>query len=155
MNQELLPIFYPDTTIISTLVCYQKKDDKIYYFVGCEPIFSHYIGEKMEFRYITSSMIDTGQCKQVDIIRVFEVSKSSVKRWSRIYREKGIKGFSGRRSIKRRGHVLTDEKLNEAQQLFNEGKTRTEVADETGILRDTLVKAIYAKRIIEKKKTNI
>jgi transposase len=151
MNQELLPIFHPDTTIINNLVSYQKKDDKIYYFVGCEPIFSHYTDEKMEFKYITSSLIAAGQCKQVDIIRVFEVGKSNVKRWAKIYREKGIEGFSGKRNIKRKGHVLTDEKLNEAQQLFNKGKTRTEVANEIGILRDTLVKAIYAGRVIEKK----
>ncbi|MEA3272428.1 MAG: hypothetical protein U9P90_02065 [Patescibacteria group bacterium] len=157
MNQELLPVFLPDTTIINNLVCYQKKENKIYYFVGCEPIFSHYIDEKMEFRYITSAFIAAGKCKQVDIIRTFGVSKISVKRWAKVYREEGIEGFAGKKGKKRKrcGHVLDDEKLQHAQKLFDEGKTRTDVAKKIGVLRDTLVKAIYAGRIIETKKKNI
>ena len=154
MNQELLPIFLPDTTIINNLVCYQKNENKIYYFVGCEPIFSHYLDEKKEFRYITSALITAGECKQVDIVRTFGVSKISVKRWAKVYREEGIEGFAGKKGKKRKrcGHVLNDEKLQHAQKLLDEGNTRTDVANEIGVLRDTLVKAIYAGRIIEAKK---
>lgn len=154
MSQEILPIFLPDATVINNLICYQKKENKIYYFVGCEPIFSHYLDEKMEFRYITSTLIATGKCKQVDIIRTFGVSKISVKRWAKVYREEGIEGFTRKKgkTRKRRGHVLYEEKLKYAQKLFDEGKTRTDVAKEIGVLRDTLVKAISAGRIIETKK---
>ena len=112
----------------------------------------------MEFRYITSSLITNGECKQVDIIRTFGVSKISVKRWAKIYREEGIDGFTKRKGKKRKrkGNVLTDDKLREVQKLFDEGKIRTDVANEIGVLRDTLVKVIYAGRIIEtKKKENI
>ena len=112
----------------------------------------------MEFRFITSVFIATGKCKQVDIIRTFGVSKISVKRWAKVYRENGIEGFSKKRrnskneNQKRNGAVLNDEKLKQAQNLFDNGKTRTEVANEIGVLRDTLVKAIKADRVIETKK---
>lgn len=154
MSQELFPFFLPDTTIISNLVCYQKDKNRIYYFVGCEPIFSHHIDDKMEFRYITSSLIVNGKCKQVDIIRIFGVSKISVKRWAKVYREEGLDGFTKKKGKKRKrkGKVLTDDKLKQAQKLFDEGKTRTDVANEIGVLRDTLVKAIHAGRVIETKK---
>ena len=154
MNQELLPVFLPDTTIINNLVCYQKDENRIYYFVGCVPIFSHHIDDKMEFKYITSSLVTNGECKQVDIIRTFGVSKIGVKRWAKVYREEGISGFTKKKGEKRKreGSVLTDDKLKQAQKLFDEGETRTDVANEIGVLRDTLVKAIYDGRIIETKK---
>jgi transposase len=158
MQQELLPIFLPDATIINGTLCYQKNENTIHYFVGCEPLFYHHVDEKMEFRFITSAFIVAGKCKQVDIIRTFGVSKISVKRWAKVYREEGIEGFSKKRrnskngKQKRKGGVLNDEKLKQAQNLFDNGKTRTEVANEIGVLRDTLVKAIKADRVIETKK---
>ncbi len=62
------------------------------------------------------------------------------------YREEGPKGFYTPR--KRRGPaVLTPAVLAQAQQLFDGGLETADVADQLGIKRDTLRKAVSAGRL--------
>jgi transposase len=79
-------------------------------------------------------------------VRAFGVTKISLKRAVKRYREEGPKGFYTPR--KRRGPaVLTPVVLTEAQQLLDEGLEPSEVADRLDIKRDTLSKAVRAGRL--------
>ena len=80
----------------------------------------------------TAQLVCQGACQQVDILRTFGVSKNSVHRSVKKYREEGIAGFYGAR--KRRGAtVLRAEVTVQAQQLLNAGRSRHEVAEKLAV----------------------
>jgi hypothetical protein len=96
---------------------------------------------------MTSQLIDAGACRQVDVIRAFGVSKSSVARAIRRYRAEGTDAFLPQRRGRRKGTVLTAEKLAEAQLLLDDGLLCMDVAEEIGVKPDTVRKAIAAGRL--------
>ena len=96
----------------------------------------------------TAQLVCQGACKQVDVIRAFGVSRNSVRRSIERYSQGGVEAFF--RPRKRGGPtVMTPEVLARAQQLLSAGWGRKEVAEELGVKRDTLVKAIRAGRLTE------
>jgi transposase len=120
------------------------------YFVGTFPIGKHAAEEAESFRLITSQLIESGACRQADVIRTFGVSKSSVARAIRRYRQGGPGVFfqAGGRA-RCGGRVLTDELLEAAQRLLDDGWSRGEVAAELAVKYDTLRKAITDGRLRE------
>ena len=93
MPQELFPMFSPDEVMITEFLSYETQNGSIYYFQYGLPIFNHPENDKASFRMFTSQLIVNGNCKQVDIIKAFGVSAISVKRWVKLYRQDGVKGF--------------------------------------------------------------
>ena len=147
MKQLIIPIIPQGATQINNLICVYRNDEKWTYFAGIFPIHSHHPDDLRMFRLITSSLIDAGACRQRDIIRTFGVSKSSVIRSVKKYRQGGSSSFFEKRGSRRGGKVLTDEVLLQAQQLLDTGMVYGEVASEFGIHRDTLRKAIEDGRL--------
>lgn len=136
-------------------LAFSKHDGRITYFNADMPVFAHDVEDIDSFRMITAQFCVNGTTKQIDIIRAFGISKISIKRAVKRYREEGVKGFYAQR--KTRGPaVLTPPVLEQAQQLLDEGWETPEVADRLGIKRDTLSKAVRAGRLRQraKKKTS-
>jgi len=75
----------------------------------------------------TAQLCDQRVCKQTEIIKAFGVSKSSVLRSVHKYREEGIDGFYRPRRT-RGAPVMTPDVIQQAQQLFEEGHSKAEVA---------------------------
>ena len=98
---------------------------------------------------MTCQLIDSGACRQADVIRTFGVTKSSVARAIRRYRAEGIDGFLPQRRGRRGGKVLTPGKLVEAQVLLDEGLPRGEVARMLEIKPNTFGKAVGDGRLRE------
>jgi transposase len=110
------------------------------------PVFVHAEDDVESFRMITAQFCVNGNARQADIVRAFGVTKISLKRAVKRYREEGPKGFYQPR--KRRGPaVLTPEVVEQAQRLLDEGLETPEVADRLDIKRDTLRKAVSAGRL--------
>jgi transposase-like protein len=146
MPQALLPLICEDASRISDLISVVRRDGHWFYFCGTQPVFQHSEGDLRSFRMFTAQLCVQGACKQADIIRGFGVSKSSVLRSVRKYRQEGIQGFY--RTHRTRGApVMTPQVIREAQQLFQEGYSRAEVARELDISYDTLRKAIDQGRL--------
>jgi hypothetical protein len=146
MPQIQLPIFPEGVTHITALLAFSKQDGRVTYFNGSMPVFVHDEEDVASFRMITAQFCVNGNAKQADIVRAFGVTKISLKRAVKRYREEGPKGFYKPR--KRRGPaVLTPAVLAEAQQLLDEGLEPSEVADRLDIKRDTLRKAVGAGRL--------
>ena len=101
------------------------------------------------FRLITSQMIESGTCRQSDIIKTFGVSKSSVIRSVNKLRKDGAEAFFIQRRGRRGGKVLTPKVLERAQSLFDRGYTRGVVSQELNVKYDTLRKAINDGRLSE------
>src|SRR3989339_1947383 len=93
MPQMQLPIFPEGVCHITDQLAVKKEDGRVVYFNGHMPVFTHGEEDIASFRMITSQFYVNGTVEQVDISRIFGVTKGSVKRAVKLYREKGPKGF--------------------------------------------------------------
>ena len=153
MPQQILPLIPHGATQINRLVSVWRDDDRWTYFLATTPIYYHKSNDHQMFRFVTSQLIASGSCRQIDIQRVFGVSKSSVIRSVNKLRSGGSKSFFIQRRGHRGGKVLTAEVLEKAQRLLAQGYTRNETAIELGVKSDTLRKAINDGRLLESSST--
>jgi hypothetical protein len=93
MLQTRLPFFSEDIELINNYIGFQKKNGIVYYFNGAMPVFQHPEKDYASFRLFTSQLVVNGNVKQVEIVRAFNVSAISVKRWVKKYREQGAESF--------------------------------------------------------------
>jgi transposase len=101
------------------------------------------------FRLVTSQLIESGGCRQADIIRTFGISKSSVIRGVKKLREQGPEAFFVKHRARRGGKVFNADVLEQAQRLLDQGYSRSDAAMELGIKYDTFRKAINDGRLVE------
>jgi transposase len=156
MPQMQLPIFPDGVEHINAQLAFEKRNGQVTYFNGSMPVFIHDENDVATFRMITAQFCINGNATQAEIARAFGVTLISVKRAVKRYREKGVAGFY--QEPNRRGPaVLTAEVLETAQALLDEGLETSAVAAQLGVKRDTLAKAIRARRLRKpaKKKTPI
>lgn len=151
MAQMQLPMFPAGLTAITGEIGFQCEAGKVVYFYGHLPVFQHDAEDVQSFRLFTSQLIEQGTVKQGEIVKTFGVPLITVKRYSKLLREKGTKGFFAPRKT-RSAPVLTEAVLRQCQGLLDEGKTVPEISREVNVLADTLHKAIHAGRL--KKKRN-
>jgi len=151
MPQQILPLIPRGATKINSLVSVWRDAESWTYFLGTYPIYSHRKADQRMFRLITSQLVDSGACRQVDVIRTFGVSKSSVIISLNKLRSGGPEAFFVQRRGRRGGKVLTPEVLEKAQRLLDQGYTRSDAAQELGVNCDTFRKAINDGRLIEPK----
>jgi len=148
MTQLLLPLISPGITNINRLVSVFKQDNLWTYFLGNFPIYSHRVNDQRMFRLTISQLIESGACRQTEIIDAFGVSKSSVIRAQNKLRKDGSEAFFiNRQGRNKGGTVLTPEVLDQAQSSLDKGVQKKEIAEELGVKYDTLRKAIYDGRL--------
>lgn len=150
MPQGILPIFPSGNSIINEKISFEKIGNNIVYYNYVSPIFSHALKDKKAFRVISSQLYINGLVSQADISRAFGVSKISIKRYVKLYREEGIDGFYKKRNV-RGAAVLTPLVLDQCQSMLDEGKEVPEIASRLSLKRDTLNKAIKSGKLNKKK----
>lgn len=128
-------------TAISEEIAFQKKDGKVYYFNGCLPVFVHEEDDLRSFRMFTTQLIINGTVSQAEVVRAFHVPSVTVKRYVKLYRQRGTEGFF-QAAPRREGRRLNDEVLKRAQRLLEEGWNIPQMAQELGVLATTLHKAV-------------
>jgi len=146
MPQTAFPFFPTGVTHITPLLAFRKQDGHITYFNGDMPVFVHEEADLDSFRMITAQFCLNGNARQADIVRAFGVTKISLKRAVKRYREGGPRAFY----LPRPGRgpaVLTAPVVAEAQRLFDAGRETAEVAEQLGLKSDTLSKAVRAGRV--------
>lgn len=151
MPQLHLPVFPDGTSDINGVLSFEKRDGVVTYFHGLSPVFAHDETDLKTFRMITSQFWVNSMVTQMQIVEAFGVPLRTVKRYCGLYKEKGPAGFYGPRAG-RGPAVLISEVVQRAQQLLDNGVQPNDVADELGVKRDTLRKAIRAGRLHAKKK---
>jgi len=95
----------------------------------------------------TSQMIVTGSVKPREIVETFGVPMVTVKRYMKVYRQHGAKGFYETKVRHSSASKLKGEASARAQQLLGEGRSVPEVAEEINVLANTIHKAIRAGRL--------
>lgn len=146
MPQLQIPLFPEGTTLINQNIGFVRQGTTIIYVHGTLPVFTHDVDDLASFRMITSQLYINGSASQAEICRAFGVSKISVLRSVKRYREKGMAGFFAPR-VCRGPAVLTPEVLEQVQQLLDEGHSAPDIAKELDLKADTLHKAIRAGKL--------
>ena len=147
MPQLQLPIFPAGATEINSRIAVQKDAGTVWYIHGHLPVFQHEEADVRSFRMFTSQMIDGGTVKPKEIVKTFGVPMITVKRYVKLYRDRGPKGFYEAKPRHSSASVLKGEVIEQAQRLLDEGRSVPEVAEELGVLANTLHKAIHAGRL--------
>jgi len=153
MAQLQLPLFPVGTTEVTQDLAFEKREGQVTYFYGSLPVFSHAENDLASFKMITAQFYLNGYVKQMDIVRAFGVTPISVKRAVKRFQEEGPQGFYTEKNT-RGATILTPDVLKQAQQLLDNGLESYEVADQLSIKRDTLSKAVRAKRLHKTGKKN-
>ena len=151
MPQLQLPIFPAGTTPITPEIAFECQEGTVVYVHGHLPVFQHAEKDLASFRLFTSQLVVNGTVGQVDVARAFSVPLGTVKRYVRLYRDNGAKGFYTPPKRRSAG-VLKGELKERAQLLLDEGKSVPEVGRTLNVLPDTLHKAIGTQRLHQPKK---
>ncbi len=152
MPQLQLPMFPAGVTEINTRVAVEAKDGRVCYIHGHLPVFQHDEKDVWSFRMFTSQMIVNGTAKPKEIVQTFRVPMGTVKRYMKVYRDYGAKGFYEPKPRHSSASVLKGEVLERAQQLLDEGPSVPEVAKQLKVLANTIHKAIRAGRLRQHQK---
>lgn len=144
--QIQLPIFPAGVTPINEHLAVQCQEGQVVYLNGHLPVFTHEAKDVAAFRLFTSQLVVNGTASQAEIVRAFGVAAITVKRCVKKYRREGAKGLFAPPKP-RQGKKLTPEVLRQAQGLLEQGLEVPQVSAQTGVLANTLHKAIRAGRL--------
>ena len=147
MPQRQLPIFPAGVTEINRNIAVQKEGRQVWYIYGHLPIFHHDEEDVQSFRMFTSQMIIDGTVKPKEIMKAFGVPSVTVKRYVKVFREQGAKGFYETKFRKSSASVLKGEVLDRARTLLEQGQSVPDVSSELKVFANTLHKAIRAGRL--------
>jgi len=147
MPQLQLPIFPAGVREINRQIAVQKEAGRVCYIHGHLPVFQHEEQDVRSFRMFTSQMIVSGAVKPKEIVKTFGVPMITVKRYMKLYRDSGAKGFYEAKPQHSSASVLKGQLLEQAQRLLDEGRSVPEVAAALQVLANTLHKAIRAGRL--------
>ena len=142
-----LPVFYEGVTSITNDVGYEKKDDKVVYYCGTMPVFSHSEKDLDSFRMIVSQLYVNGTVRQATITRVFHIQPLALKRWVKRYRTEGARAFFKTRKGGSRPKVLTAEVREKVQDRLDQGRTLSEISAELALNYDVLRKGVADGRL--------
>ena len=146
MPQLILPIFPKGVAHITGDLAVACEGERVAYFHGALPVFTHERGDLATFRMITSQFVVNGNCQQRDIVRTFGVPSITVKRAVKRYREGGPKAFY--RPRRTRGPaVLTPAVVERLQALLDAGTEVNTAARELELKPNTVHKAVRAGRV--------
>jgi len=146
MPQVQLPLFPAGTTQLNESLAFVCRDGQVTYFNGHLPVFTHAQDDLAAFRLFTSQLIVNGTASGGEIQRAFGVPKIAVQRAVAQYRSGGNAAFFRPRPP-RPGRKLTPEVLAQVQGLLDQGQTVPMISRQTGVLANTLHKAIRAGRL--------
>jgi transposase-like protein len=146
MPQVQLPLFPAGTTHLNDSLAVECREGQVTYFNGHLPVFTHAQEDLAAFRLFTSQLVVNGSASQGDIRRAFGVPKIAVQRAVDRYRAGGAGAFFVP-AKPRIGSKLTPEVLTQVQGLLEQGQSVPEISRATGVLANTIHKAIRFGRL--------
>ena len=154
MGQLLLPLFPSDTRMINLTLGVREQSGTVFYLLSGMPIASHSTEDLTKFRYVTSSLILQGLCKNKEIEDAFHVSSDSVRRWKKLLDEEGETAFFKPESRHGRPHKLVPEVLERIQTEIDKGRSVNGIAKEEGVSEGSLRYAIKQGKLKKKRGSN-
>lgn len=151
MPQVQLPIFPAGSVAINCDLACRCEGEQVVYYNGHLPVFMHAKRDLASFRLFTSQLVVQGSATQGHIAKAFGVPLVAIKRSTKLYRQRGAAGFFVPKA-RREGLALNGQKLEQARALIVAGQPLVMVSQQTGVLSDTLRKAVASGRLPPVKK---
>jgi hypothetical protein len=129
---------------INRVLACRTEGDQVIYYNGHLPVFTHAKSDLASLRLLTSQLIVQGSATQGHVAKAFGVPLVAIKRATKLYRQRGAAGFFVAKA-RREGSKLNTKKLEQARALLVQGQALAVVSQQTGVLTDTLRKAIGAR----------
>jgi len=148
--QMQLPLFPSDTKLVNSTLGIRSQDDMVYYLHNGSPIFCHHESSIDHYRYICGNLVANGLCKASELADTLGVHRRSIERYASKHRKSNGKAFITK--VDRRGQCfkMTPMKLEEVQELLDQGLSQEEVARRTHIssssIRNHLKKGTLKKK---------
>src|SRR5438093_7948175 len=155
MPQRQVPILPAGVTEVNNSIAVQKEAGQVVYIHGHLPVFHREEEDIGSVRMFTSQMIVNGTVKPKEIVKAFGVPVITVKRYVKVFRDHGAKGFYETKTRQSSASVLKGKVLERARMLLEERQSVPEVARELKVLANTLHKAIRAGRLPAPQKNGI
>ena len=146
MPQVQLPLFPAGTTQLNDSLAVECRGDQVTYYNGHLPVFTHAEKDLASFRLFTSQLVVNGSASQGDIRRAFGVPKIAVQRAVDKYRSGGAGAFFVPPKP-RAGRRLTLAVLVEVQARLDQGESVPAISAASGVLANTIHKALRAGRL--------
>jgi len=131
--QMQLPLFPKETKLLSDSWGVFEKDDFVYYLHNGSPVHLHHKDDIKTYRYVTATLIVNHSCSAQRLSEVFGVGSFNFNRYAKLFRKKGADAFFGKDQRRGRRHELTDEKLQQAQEMLDKGVSQLKTADKIGV----------------------
>lgn len=147
MPQMHLPFFPKGQTPINADLAFARKGDMVeYYNGGRGPLTMHRVDDIATFRATVSHFCHSKVATQAEVVKAFGVTPNCLRRGVKLYARHGHPGFYEPRRT-RGAAVLTPPILAHAQELLDQRMEAASVADQLGLKRNTLAKAIRDGRL--------
>jgi hypothetical protein len=146
MPQQLLPLFFENTTAIGKSVSVMTVDQETAYFVGTEQVWSHLVTDENSRRLILAMLLKNGQARPRDLAREFGIPHRTAMNWQRQLTDHGAESFFRPRSV-RQGTEMMPAVVASCERDLAAGLTVAQVAAKNGVKKSTLEKAISQKRV--------
>ena len=127
-----LPFSLPDATPIGDTYAMQTRDGLTYYFFNLEPFDCHPADDRRAMLLRAAKLFVVSGVRQADIMRAFDISRPTVARAVKRYRERGEDAFFEPR--RGRGRTVVDaEMADQAAKLLASGISGSACARQLGI----------------------
>ena len=133
--------------MITPVLGVRMKDGIVNYLLSGLPIYSHAADDLTKFRYVTSSLLVQGLCKNQEIVDCFHVSVDSVRRWKKKLSEQGESAFFMPENRHGHSHKLLPSVLERIQKKLDGGKSVNGIARDEGISEGSIRYAITMGRL--------
>ena len=146
MPQVQLPLFPAGTTQLNESLAVECRGGQVTYYNGHLPVFTHAEEDLASFRLFTSQLVVNGSASPGDIRRAFGVPKIAVQRAVDKYRRGGAGAFFVPPKA-RTGRKLTPAVLVAVQAQLDQGESVPAISAASGVLANTIHKALRAGRL--------
>jgi len=131
--QMQLPIFPESTKMINSSVGFFTKDDFVYYLHNGSPVFCHSKDQLNSYRFILANLTKTGLCSCTELSTALGINVKNVQRYKQALEAHGPDWFFNREDNRGQCYKFTEDKLQEAQDLLNDGYSQKRVATHLGV----------------------
>ncbi len=123
-----MPIFPESTKMINTSVGVFQKDDFVYYLHNGSPVYCHAKDQLNSYRFILANLTKMGLCSCTELSAALGINVKNVQRYKQALEANGVDWFFNRVDNRGQCYKFTEDKLQEAQDLLNNGYSQKRVA---------------------------
>ena len=146
-TQNLLPLRCADALEINDVVCREASGDRIAYFAGATPTFTHAKGDRLGARIATTQLLNTRLATPTELSMGLGMDRKTLYRQLERLRAEGLSGLVWQKRGPKEGRTLKGGRLVRAQRTLDAGQSIREAARIAGVDESTIRNAIERGRL--------